>query len=499
MKYCLLMNSMDIKFIIPEFFFLFSVFFLIFFLLSFSVSKIYKYPLFINVSIWLSILNFIFLFFLYLNNLNIKKILFNNIFTICYGISYLKGIVILFTILSLIVTISYLKKEQINDFEYVVLLIFVTFGILLLISSNDAILTYLSIELQSLSLFVLVTFKKNTIYSTEAGIKYFILGSLASILLLFGISLLYFTFGTINFQELAILLIYDLTFDFYSFLLIISFLFIFLGIAFKLNIAPLHMWLPDIYEGSPASVTLYMAVVPKISFFFILIKFLFLTFTGLFYEVQNILIFLSILSVIIGSFMGLRQKKLKRLFAYSTINHVGFLLLAIASGTKEGIQSFIIYLFIYMVMSLSVWVILISLRSKKKNILSIFLTDYSSLFHINPIFAFIFSIILLSMAGIPPLLGFWAKFLIFVSTINSSIYIGSVCVILISAISAFYYLRLVKLLYFNNKFNLLLISYLQVSKENSLILSSCFIFIFINMIYPNFLLIFANKILFSFI
>lgn len=499
MKFNFLVNFCDFKYVIPEFFFLFSIFLLIIFLLSFSVSKIYKYPILTNISIWLSLLNLFFLFFLYLNNLNIKKILFNNIFNICYSISYLKCIVIFFTILSFIVSISYLKKEQINDFEYVILLMFVTFGVILLISSNDFILTYLSIELQSLALFVLVTFKKNTIYTTEAGIKYFILGSLASILLLFGFSLLYFTFGTTNFQELSILFIYNLDLDYYYFLLFFSFLFIFSGIFFKLNVAPLHMWLPDIYEGSPTSVTLYMTVVPKISFFFLIIKFLFSTFSGFFYEIQNITIILSVFSVFIGSFMGIRQKKFKRLFAYSTVSHVGFLLFAISSGSREGIQSLIIYILIYMFMSLSIWIILLSLRLKKNNFLGIFLTDYSSLFYINPLLAIIFCINLLSMAGIPPLLGFWTKFQVLVSAINSSIFIASICIIFVSAISAFYYLRMVKLLYFNNKYDLLLNSYLQISKENAYVLSFCFIFIFVCMLYPNFMLVFANKIAFSLI
>lgn len=499
MKYVFLINFCDFKYVIPEIFILFSIFLLIFFLLFFSVSKIYNYPLLTNVSTWLSLLNFFFLFFLYFNNLNIKKILFNNTFTICYGISYLKGIVIFFTILSLIVCISYLKKEQINDFEYFILLIFVTLGVLLLISSNDFILTYLSIELQSLCLFVLVTFKKNTIYSTEAGIKYFILGSLASIFLLFGFSLLYFTFGTTNFQELSLLFIYNIDISCYYFLLFFSFLFIFLGIFFKLNVAPLHMWLPDIYEGSPTSVTLYMSVVPKIAFFYIVIKFLFSVFLGFFYEIQNIIIILSILSIFVGSFMGVRQKKLKRLLAYSTVSHVGFLLFAISSGSKEGVQALIIYILVYMFMSLGAWVTIISLRQKKKDILGTFITDYGSLFHINPLIALIFSINLLSMAGVPPLLGFWTKFLVFTSTINASIFVGSAIVILISAVSAFYYLRLVKLLYFNNKYDLLLVSYQRIPKENSLVLSFCCVFIIVCMIYPNFILLFSNKIVFSLI
>jgi NADH-quinone oxidoreductase subunit N len=499
MKYSFIINFNDFKFLIPEFFFIFSILILTIFLLVFSVSKIYNYPLLTSISTKLSILNFIFLFFLFLNNINIKKNLFNNLFIVCSSISYIKCIIIFFTILSFIISISYLKNERINDFEYFILLVFATFGVLLLVSANDFILIYLSIELQSLVFFVLVTFKKNTIYSTEAGIKYFILGSLASIFLLFGFSLLYFTFGTINLQELSILFIYNFDFNYYYYLLLFSFLFIFLGIFFKLNIAPLHMWLPDIYEGSPTSVTIYMAIVPKIAFFIIVIKFLFSVFLGFFYEIQNILILLSILSIFIGSFMGIQQKKFKRLFAYSTISHVGFLLFAISSGSREGLQAFMLYFLIYMCMNLSLWTILISLRLKGKNILGIFLTDYISLFHINPALSFIFCLNLLSMAGIPPLLGFWTKFLVFLSTINSSIYLASICAIFISSVSAFYYLRLLKLLYFNNKYKLSLNSFLRISKENSLILSFLSIFIIICMIYPSFILIFVNKIIFSLI
>jgi NADH-quinone oxidoreductase subunit N len=499
MKYLFLINLNDFKFLIPEFFFLFAILLLTIFLLSFSVSKIYGYPLLTNISVWLSVLNFIFLFLLYLNNINLKKILFNNLFLVCSSISYIKCIIIFFTILSFIVTISYLKNEKINDFEYFILLSFATLGVLLLVSSNDFILTYLAIEVQSLVFFVLVTFKKNTIYSTEAGIKYFILGSLASIFLLFGFSLLYFTFGTVNLQELSLLFIYNFDFNYYYYLLFFSFLFIFLGIFFKLNVAPLHMWLPDIYEGSPTSVTIYMAIVPKIAFFIIVIKFLFSVFLGFFYEIQNIIILLSIFSIFIGSFMSIRQKKFKRLFAYSTISHIGFLLFAISTGSREGIQAFMLYILIYMFMSLSLWVILISLRLKKKNILAIFLTDFSSLFYINPALSFIFCLNLLSMAGIPPLLGFWTKFLVFLSAINSSLYIASICAIFISSVSAFYYLRLLKLLYFNDKYTLSLNSYYTISKENSLILSFSSIFIIVCMVYPNFILILINKIIFSLI
>lgn len=283
MKYLFLLDFWNFKFIIPEIFFFSSLIFLILFLLFFSFSRIYKFPLIMSIGTYLSVLNLFFVFFLYLNNLNLKALLFNNSFLVCFGFSNIKLFVIFFTLIFFIISLEYLKYEQINDFEYFVLILLITFGVVLFVSSNDFILTFLTIEVQSLSLFVLVTFKKNTIFSTEAGLKYFILGSLSSIFLLFGMSLFYFTFGTTNFQEISLLFFYNFDLNIFTILSFFSLIFILSGFFFKLSLVPLHMWLSDVYEGAPSIITLYMAVVPKIAFLIVICRLFFLNFPSFFF------------------------------------------------------------------------------------------------------------------------------------------------------------------------------------------------------------------------
>jgi NADH-quinone oxidoreductase subunit N len=489
------------KNVIPELFFLISIFLLILFLISFSISKIYNFPLIIELALYLSIYILFFLFFLYFNNLNIKSSIFNNSLYISYGISYFKLFIIFCSLLSILVSLDFLKFEKINDFEYIILLLFVIFGILILISSNDFLITYISIELQSLSLYVLVTFKKNTIFSTESGIKYFILGSLASILILFGFSIVYGIFGTINFQELALLNIFLInSFDYYYYLFLFSIILILAGLFFKLTVAPFHFWAPDVYEGSPTSITLFMSIVPKLAFLILLIKFLFFIFNSLFIDIFLILIFLSIFSVFIGSILSFKQKKFKRLFSYASIVHVGFLLLAISTGTLLGLQSFFIYFIIYIITSICIWTIFISLRLKKLNTLCFHIINFNSLFFSNPFLSFILTLILFSMAGIPPLAGFWAKYFIFLSLIDSKFIYVSVILIFLSAFSVFYYLRLIKNIYYNHfKTKIEIISFNQINKINSLIIIWSFIFIFfLFVIYPDFILVLSNYIMYSF-
>lgn len=494
-------NYLSFKSIIPEFFLLISILLLIIFILVFSTSKVYNYPLIIELTTYLSIFLLFFTFILYFNNINSTNLIFNNSLNITFGITNLKLIIIFFTICSFLISIDFLKKEKINDFEYVILLLFVVFGILLLISANDFLMVYLSIELQSLSLYVLVTFKKNTIFSTESGLKYFILGSLASILLLFGFSILYFIFGSLNFQELILLnLFYEDSFKiFYYYLNIFAIFLILSGLFFKLTVVPFHLWAPDVYEGAPTSITVFMSIVPKISFLFLLIKILFSIFNIVFNIVYIFIIFLSILSILIGSFLSIKQKKFKRLFSYASIVHIGFLILAISTGTLLGIQVFFIYLFLYLIMSLCIWTIFISLRVKQKNILCFYTINFNSLFYINPVISLIFTLSLLSMAGIPPLSGFWTKYLVFLSLIDSEYLFVSIIAIFLSAFSVFYYLNIVKNIYFNkNKTNIPIISFLKINKVNSIIITLSFIFIaFLFVIYPDFIFIFSNYLVYS--
>lgn len=494
-----LLNTFFLKYIIPEIFFVFFVFFLIIFLLYLGVTKLFKFPLISKISVYLAVYSFIFLTLLYVNNFNSCEFIFNDTFAISYGISYLKIIVLFFTIFSILISIEFLRFERINDFEYTILILFVTLGVLMLISSNDFLITYLSIELQSLALYVLVTFKKNTIFSTEAGIKYFIIGSLASIFLLFGFSLSYSIFGSINFNELFLLTLCG-NLEVFHFYYYLSIFFILAGLFIKLSIAPFHMWSPDVYEGSPSSITVFMSLVPKISFLIILFRLLFFTFNFLFNEIFLVIIFSAVFSIFIGSFLSLKQKTFKRLLAYSSITHVGFLLMSLSTGTLQGFQSFFVYLLVYLVMTLNVWTVFLSLRVKKVNLLNAFLVNLNSLFYTNSFLASILVLTLLSMAGIPPLAGFWTKYLVFLSLIDSNYFYIAVITVFLSTVSVFYYLKIVKNIFFNKtKVQVNLIAYNQISKLNSIVILLSFLFIiFFFVIFPDTLLVLSNFIVYSF-
>ena len=260
------------------------------------------------------------------------------------------------------------------------------------------------------------------------------------------------------------------------------------------------MWSPDVYEGSPSSITVFMSLVPKISFLIILFRLLFFTFNFLFNEIFLVIIFSAVFSIFIGSFLSLKQKTFKRLLAYSSITHVGFLLMSLSTGTLQGFQSFFVYLLVYLVMTLNVWTVFLSLRVKKVNLLNAFLVNLNSLFYTNSFLASILVLTLLSMAGIPPLAGFWTKYLVFLSLIDSNYFYIAVITVFLSTVSVFYYLKIVKNIFFNKtKVQVNLIAYNQISKLNSIVILLSFLFIiFFFVIFPDTLLVLSNFIVYSF-
>ena len=360
-----------------------------------------------------------------------------------------KEIVLISTFFCLVIFENSLIKNQINNFEYLILILCAILGLLLLISSYDFLSLYLAIEMQSLCLYVLAASKRDSSFSTDAGIKYFILGSFSSALLLFGISFIYGATGTTNFDNLALLFT---EVDNQSFLLnsLVEKALIFIGAAFffKIAAAPFHMWSPDVYEGAPTSSTIFFAVVPKIALFSLFLR----LFQNIFFSFENhlilIIILFSITSVIIGSFVALKQKKLKRLLAYSSISHVGYLLLAFASNSLEATQSLFFYLVVYMITSLSIWSLVLSLNTSQNKQKSKTLIDLSSIASFNPLLGFTGLIAFFSLAGVPPLAGFYAEIEIFVNALGSSLFFASFIAILSSVISSYYYIRLVKTMYF---------------------------------------------------
>ena len=369
--------------------------------------------------------------------------LFNNSVVIDYLSSFMKIITLLAAFLVLVISSNYLKTFKIFKVEYSILILSSVLGMMIMISSNDLIVFYMGLELQSLALYVLATFNRDQIKSSEAGLKYFVLSALSSGLLLYGCSLIYGFTGSTNFDVIATQLNseqYTLTF---------GIVFIIVGLAFKISAVPFHMWAPDVYEGSPTSVTLFFTLVPKIAALSVFIRFLYVPFLNLIDQWQMILIFLSIASMLFGAIAAIGQTNLKRLIAYSSISHVGYALAGLTTGTNDGIQNSIIYITIYILMNLGLFSCLLMLKRNNKYYESI--EDLSGLSKNHPMLSLSLLIILFSLAGIPPLAGFFAKFYIFKSVIEQSMYFLAIVGLLSTVVAAFYYLRLIKIMYFDKE------------------------------------------------
>jgi NADH-quinone oxidoreductase subunit N len=425
----------NLSFIIPEIFISLSVMFL----LILGVFKKNSFELIHNLSIIVLLITGVIVFN---ETLDIEKILlFNGSFVIDYLSSFMKIITLLAAFIVLAISKNYLDNFKISKIEYPILILCSVLGMMVMISSNDLIVFYMGLELQSLALYVLATFNRNNLKSSEAGLKYFVLSALSSGLLLYGCSLIYGFSGSTNFEIIASQLNsneYALTF---------GIVFILVGLAFKISAVPFHMWAPDVYEGSPTTVTLFFTMVPKIAALTVFIRFLYVPFLELIGQWQMILIFLSIASMLFGAIAAIGQKNIKRLIAYSSIGHIGYALAGIASASNEGIQSSVIYLTIYIVMNLGLFSCLLMLRRNDNYYESI--DDLSGLSKNHPILSFSLLVILFSLAGIPPLAGFFAKFYIFKAVLEQSMYFLAIVGLLSTVIAAFYYLRIIKIIYFD--------------------------------------------------
>jgi NADH-quinone oxidoreductase subunit N len=406
-----------------------------------------------------------------------------------------KEFVIFFSMICIYVFEDSLLKHKINNFEYFILLLCAILGLMLLISSFDLISLYLAIELQSLCLYVLAASKKDSTFSTEAGLKYFILGSFSSALLLFGISLIYGCTGTTNLENLSLLFAEKNNYTSISNCINIGLIFIAAAFFFKIAAAPLHMWSPDVYEGAPLSSTIFFAVIPKIAMFSVFLR-VFQTVFSNFQEIfLLILIFFSLASVIVGSFTALKQKKVKRLLAYSSISHVGYMLLAFSANSVDGTRALFFYLIIYMLTSLILWSILLSINTFENNERSKTLVDLSFLSATNPLLALTGLVAFFSLAGVPPLAGFYAKMSIFLATISSSLIFASIFVILTSVVSSYYYIRIIKSIYFEKREKTEF--FLPVTRSCSLILGSSSFFLIYFFINPTLLTLLAEKMALS--
>ena len=375
------------------------------------------------------------------NSFNESGNLFSNSFVSNSFTSFFKILILLGTLFVMFITQDFIKEMKINYFEYPLLLLFSVLGMFFMISSNDLMSFYLGLELQSLALYILASIDRDNLKSNESGIKYFILSALSSGLLLYGCSLLYGFTGSTNFDEI------NLRMELENTGAVFAMVFILVGLAFKVSAVPFHMWTPDVYQGSPSSVTSFFAVVPKVAGIAILIRFVYIPFEQLIDQWKNILVFMSLASMILGAIAAIGQTNIKRLIAYSSIGHIGYALAGISTGTITGYSSSITYISIYVIMNLGVFGCIFLMKKEGEYCEDI--KDLAGISKQNPLLAISFLIIMFSLAGIPPLAGFFAKFYVFMSVIESGMYTLAIVGLLTTVISAFYYLRIIKIIYFD--------------------------------------------------
>ncbi len=371
------------------------------------------------------------------------KLAFGGSFKVDAFASFAKVLVLCGSALAILMSRGFLHHEKLERFEFPVLIVLATLGMMMMISANDLISLYMGIELQSLALYVLASFNRNSARSTEAGLKYFVLGALSSGMLLYGCSLIYGFTGTTNFEVLGTVV----TGGEMNIGLIFGVTFLIAGLAFKVSAVPFHMWTPDVYEGSPTPVTAFFAAAPKVAALALFMRVLGDPLLPLIHEWRQIIFFISVASMVLGAFAAIGQNNIKRLMAYSTIGHMGYALVGLAAGTVAGVQSVLVYLAIYLVTNVGVFVCILSMRRKEGMVEEI--SDLSGLSRTRPMMAFALAIFMFSLAGIPPLAGFFGKFLVFFAAVDAGLWQLAVIGLLASVVSAFYYLRIIKVMYFD--------------------------------------------------
>ena len=418
----------------------------------------------------------VFLLLIIFNSFNESGNLFSNSFVSNSFTNFFKILILLGTLFVMFITQDYIKETKINYFEYPLLLLFSVLGMFFMISSNDLMSFYLGLELQSLALYILASIDRDNLKSNESGIKYFVLSALSSGLLLYGCSLLYGFTSSTNFEEI------NLRMEIENTGAIFAMVFILVGLAFKVSAVPFHMWTPDVYQGSPSSVTSFFAIVPKVAGIAILIRFIHIPFEQLIDQWKNILVFMSLASMILGAIAAIGQTNIKRLIAYSSIGHIGYALAGISTGTITGYSSSITYISIYVIMNLGVFGCIFLMKKEGEYCEDI--KDLAGISKQNPLLAISFLIIMFSLAGIPPLAGFFAKFYVFMSVIESGMYTLAIVGLLSTVISAFYYLRIIKIIYFDEEQNPL--DQIKNFGITSTVFLSCLMLVLF-FIYPSFL------------
>jgi len=465
-----------LPYILPEFLIVMAVL-LVTLIGSFSNKISYRFYPF--MAILVLVLAFISLLINYHSG---RAIIFNKLFIYSAYTSFAKMIVLIASIFCILLSLGYTKIDKsLESFEYYIILLLSVLGMMVMISSNDLMSLYLGLELLSLSLYSMVSFNRTSLFSSESGLKYFILGALASGILLYGMSLIYGFTGATNFSALE-----DVYAKYVSGASIpigvsIGILFVICGFLFKLAAVPFHMWAPDVYQGSSLPVTVFLSTAPKAASMFVLIKLILLDFNVANNLGMPVIAVVSSLSMCVGAIGGLFQTNIKKLLAYSSISHIGFIMVGLVSSTISGAEASIIYLCIYLVMNLGVFAFVAILQSSRVEDFNIMI--FTGLSKTNPVMSFSISVLLLSMAGIPPLAGFLAKFYVIYGAISDGFYFLALISMLSAVISTFYYLKIIKLMYFDN--SEISIFDKLFSVENLIIASFATIFNVILILFPT--------------
>ncbi len=375
-----------------------------------------------------------------------RYVMFGGSFVVDDFARFLKLLTLIGSAGALLLSLDYLKMAQLQKFEYGALFLLSTLGMLMLISAADLIALYLGLELMSLALYVVAAYDRDNARSTEAGLKYFVLGALSSGMLLYGASLVYGFTGTVSFAGIA--KVTNLAAGAGAGMgLIFGLVFLFVGFCFKISAVPFHMWTPDVYEGAPTPVTAFFAAAPKVAGIAIFVRASLMAFPGIAHEWQQILTFVSIASMALGAFAAIGQRNIKRLLAYSSIGHMGYALIGLDADSAQGVQGVLIYMSIYVSMTLGTFAVVLAMRRDGKLLENI--GDLAGLSRTHPTMAFFLAMLLFSLAGIPPLAGFFAKFYVFLAAINAGLYGLAVVGVLTSVVGAYYYLTIVKIMYFD--------------------------------------------------
>jgi len=354
---------------------------------------------------------------------------------------FLKLLALTGSAVAILMSFDYLSRDKQQKFEYSILILLSTAGMLMLISAADLIALYLGLELMSLALYVVAAIDRDSVRSTEAGLKYFVLGALSSGMLLYGASLVYGFTGTVSFAGIAKAATHP------SIGLVFGLVFLFAGFCFKVSAVPFHMWTPDVYEGAPTPITAFFAAAPKVAGIAMFVRTTIVAFPGILTQWQQIVVFVTIASMVLGAFAAIGQRNIKRLMAYSSIGHMGFALVGLAAGTQEGVQGVLVYMAIYLAMTLGTFACILSMRRDGRMVEEI--GDLAGLARTKPTMAFFLAMLLFSLAGIPPLAGFFAKFYVFLAAIKAGLFTLAVIGVVTSVVGAYYYLTIVKIMYFD--------------------------------------------------